>query len=93
MRPREYETPHLVWRLSEIMDPIMLQCHPTLKSLIQPTLWGYPSFKDLKIGEIGMTEYFKNVYTKCVDEGIRFDEIMKILWKETQANKDVIERF
>ena len=89
----EYESPHLTWRLSEVMDPIILQCHPGLKSLIQPTGWGYPSFKALKIGDISMTEYFVKVYMKCLQEGHSFEEILKILWREAQEHKEILEKF
>ncbi len=89
----QYESPHLTWRLSEIIDPIILQCHPIIKSLIQPTGWGYNSFKELKIGDIGMTEYFVKIYTKCVEEGQSFEKILKTLWKEAQENKEILERF
>ena len=37
---KEYESPHLVWRLSEIMDPIILQCQPKIKELIKPAKSG-----------------------------------------------------
>lgn len=89
----EYESPHLTWRLSEVMDQIILQCQPEMKSLIQPTSWGYPSFKDLKIGDISMTEYFMNVYVRCVQEGLSFEQSLKILWKEAQERKDILEKF
>ena len=89
----QYESPHLTWRLSEIMDPIILQCHPVIKSLIQPTMWGYDSFKDLKIRGVGMTEYFVKVYTKCARNGKNFEEILRTVWKEAQENKEVLEKF
>ncbi len=56
-------------------------------------MWGYDSFKVLKIGGTGMTEYFVKVYAKCVKEGQSFEEILKILWKEAQKYKDVLEKF
>ncbi len=89
----QYNSPHLTWRLSEVMDQIILQCHPRLQSLIHPTIWGYPSFMDLKIGNIGMTEYFVNLYTKCVQEGQSFENTLRALWKEAQENKEVLEKF
>ena len=58
----EYESPHLAWRLSEIIDPIILQCQPQIKELIKPTSWGYSSFKEIKIGDLSMTDYFKKIY-------------------------------
>ena len=89
----EYESPHLVWRLSEIIDPIILQCEPKIKALIEPVRWGYDSFKNVKIGNVGMTEYFVKIYQDCVSDGKSFDEIMRILWLETQKNMEAIEKF
>ena len=92
--PREqYEIPHLVWRLSEIMDPIILQCQPEIKELIKPKGWGYSSFEKIKIGDIGMTEHFKNLYLKCVDEGKSFENILRICYAEAQKYKKEISTF
>jgi len=92
--PREqYEIPHLVWRLSEIMDPIILQCHPEIKKLIKPKGWGYTSFEKIKIGDIGMTEHFKNLYLKSVDEGKSFDDILRICYAEAQKYEKEISVF
>jgi len=89
----QYESPNLTWRLSEIMDLGILQCNPEMKSLIRSTGWGYDSLKALKIGDIGVIEYFVEVYTKCVHEGQSFEQILRTLWKEAQENKEVIEKF
>ena len=75
------------------MDPIILQCQPEIKNLIKPTKWGYNSFMNLKIGNIGMTEYFVQIYKDCVQSGQSFEEILKILWAEAQKNKNVLEKF
>jgi len=88
----EYESPHLTWRLSEIMDPIILQYHPIIKNLVQP-IWGYNTFKGLKIGNVGMIEYFINIYKKCMQDGLSFEETLKALWKEAQKNKEVLGKF
>ena len=89
----EYEAPHLVWRLSEVMDPIILQCHPEIKELIKPKNWGYESFKNVKIGEVGMTEHFTKLYTDCVNAGKSFKEILRICWVEAQKYEKEISSF
>ncbi len=89
----EYESPHLVWRLSEVMAPIILQCNPKIEKLIQPTNWGYDSFKDLKIGDVGMSEYFAQLYMENVKQGKKFDEILQILWTEAQNHQEILSRF
>jgi hypothetical protein len=93
MDKREYESPNLAWRLSEIMDPIILQCHPKIKELVKPTHWGYSSFKDIKIGDIGMTEYFKKIYSDSVASGDDFATTLKKLWSEAQKHEKEISKF
>jgi hypothetical protein len=84
---REYERPNLVWKLSEIMDPIILQCHPEIKEMIKPRQWGYRSFTTKKIGEVGMTEYFKKIYLDSVSSGDSFDVTLKKLWEEAKLHE------
>lgn len=90
---KEYENPHLAWRLSEIMDPIILQCHPKIKELIKPKKWGYKTFEGVKIGDIGMTEYFKNIYLTSLNSGDSFDVTLKKLWKEAKEHEEEISKF
>jgi len=90
---REYNSPYLVWRLSEIIDPIILQCHPKIKELIKPKGWGYSSFKEIRIGDLNMTDHFKKVYEESVFAGNDFATTMKILWVEAQKHEKEISRF
>jgi len=89
----EYESPNLVWRLSEVIDPVMLQCNPNIKELIKPTKWGYDSFRSLKVGDIGMTQHFAQVYLRSVKEGKNFKDIQRILWEEAQKHREILEKF
>ena len=93
MDKKEYESPRLAWRLSEIMDPIILQCHPKIKKLIKPKGWGYSSFKNIKIGDVGMTEYFKKIYLDSVALGDNFETTLKKLWEEAQKHEEEISKF
>lgn len=88
-----YESPHLVWRLSEIIDPIILQCNPTIKELIKPQKWGYTSFENIKIGDVGMTDFFKKIYLDSVIAGDGFDVTTKKLWEAAQAHEAEISTF
>lgn len=90
---REYESPNLAWRLSEIIVQIILQCNPEIKKLINPKNWGYDSFKKIKIGDVSMTEYFKKVYEDSVAEGNDFATTMKLLWNETKKHENEISEF
>jgi len=82
----EYESPHLVWRLSEIMDPIILQCDLKINELIKPKKWGYSSFKEIFIGDLIMTDYFKKIYLDSIEQGNSFETTLKKLWKEIQLH-------
>lgn len=89
----DYESPHLVWRLSEVMDPIILHCHPILNTMIKPIDWGYPSFEGLKIGDKSMSEHFADIYRRCIIDNISFDLILKKVWQEAQKYREVLEKF
>lgn len=91
MKRDTYETPHLVWRLSEIIDPIILQCHQRIWELIRPQGWGYDSFKTISIGDVGLTDYFKNIYEDAVKSEKSFDNVMHTLWEEIKRHDEIIK--
>jgi hypothetical protein len=93
IKKEEYESPHLAWRLSEIMDPIILQCHPKIKELIKPTRWGYSSFKDIKIGDVSMIDFFKKIYLESIANGDNFETTLKKLWREANIHQKEISVF
>jgi hypothetical protein len=90
---KEYESGHLVWRLSEIMDPIILHCQPQINELIKPQDWGYSSFKNSKIGNVSMTDYFKEIYLQSVASGDNFETTLRKLWHEAQMHEEEINKF
>jgi hypothetical protein len=89
----EYETPHLVWRLSEVMDPIILHCHPKLDEMIHPVDWGYRSFEELTIGDESMSEHFANIYRDCMNKQLSFEQLLKIVWAEAQKHENILKQF
>jgi hypothetical protein len=89
----EFESSHLVWRLSEIMDPIILQCYPEIKELIKPMKWGYQSFSNIKIGEVAMTPYFAGIYMDCLKRGDSFQAILEKCFVEVKKHREAIEKF
>ncbi len=93
MKRDEYESPHLAWKLSEIMDPIILQCNPIISELIKPKKWGYSSFEKIKIGDYNMVDYFKNIYLSSVNSGDDFETTLKTLWDEAKKHEDEIGQF
>ncbi len=93
MSSKTYNSPHLVWRLSEIIDPIILQCHPKISKLIQPQKWGYRSFGSITIGDVSMTDYFKEIYEDSVRSGASFAETMRLLWSVIQQHETEVSVF
>jgi hypothetical protein len=93
MSSKTYNSPHLVWRLSEIIDPIILQCHPKIKELIKPQKWGYHSFTTIKIGDISMTDYFKAIYENAVQSGAPFADVVRLLWIAVQQHEAEVSVF
>lgn len=89
----QYNYPNLIWRLSEIMDPIILQCHQKIKDLIQPKRWGYKSFAKVQINGIPMLDHFKNIYLECVSRGDDFSSILKRLYEEALLHAEEIKKF
>ncbi len=55
--------------------------------------WGYSSFKEIKIGDLSLTDYFRKVYEESVSAGNDFATTMKILWAEAQKYEKEISRF
>lgn len=93
MNSGTYESPNLVWRLSEIMDPIILQCQLEIKELIKPKNWGYRSFELIKIGDTSMTAYFKQIYEDAVRSEVPFTEVMRQLWAAIQSHEAEVSVF
>jgi len=89
----EYESPHLIWRLSEVMDPIILHRHPILNEMIKPVSWGYQSFEGLKIEDKSMSEHFANIYSSCLNDKMSFDLILRKVWEEAQTHRNILEKF
>jgi hypothetical protein len=89
----QYETPHLAWRLSEIMDQIILQCHPKLQELIKPKWWGYSSFSEITIEGKSMIDHFKELYEQSIANNNTFEATLKKLWAEALKYEKEISVF
>jgi type I restriction enzyme S subunit len=48
---------------------------------------------DIKIGEVGMTEYFKKIYLDSIATGDNFETTLKKLWEEAQKHEEEISKF
>ena len=88
---KEMENPYLVWKISEIIDPIILQTDPIIKELIEPKRWGYAEFENIKINGIKMQEYFTKVYLDSRNAGDSFDITMKKLYEEAKLHEKELD--
>ncbi|MEN9338416.1 MAG: hypothetical protein RI945_141, partial [Candidatus Parcubacteria bacterium] len=77
-------TKSVVWKLSEIIDPIILQTDPIIKDLVKPKSWGYQVFDNLQIEGTKMQEYFTKIYLDSRNAGDSFDITMKKLYEEAK---------
>ncbi len=90
--PNEFEGPHLIWKISEIMAPIILNHHPTIQLMGQLRDGGYEEFQKAKIGRMKLIPYFERMYLKHLASDEIFDEFLKKLWKSAMKYRSEIER-
>ncbi len=90
-RKQEFESPHLVWKLSEIIDPIILQCNPRLKKLINPKSWGYDEFKNIKIDEVSLSKHFAKIYKDSMKNKDSFGVTMNKLFAEAKKYESLLK--
>jgi len=88
----ELERPHLVWVLSEILDPVILNNHPEIKRLFNAKHRSYPVFYETNIGGISINEYYTNLWKTEFEKGTTFDEFIKLAWQDAQKHKNVLIR-
>jgi hypothetical protein len=87
----ELNNPHLIWRLSEILDPIILNHNKDIQKILKSKQRHYSEFQKVKIGKKTMVEYFEDLYKKHLKSGKSFEEFLKISWTETKKHKKIIE--
>ncbi len=89
-KKRELDSPHLVWRLSEILAPIFLNEHPLFKTYFDKKQNTYKEFQVLRIeGKSPMT-FFGNIYKKHLKSKAPFEEFLKACWSEAKKHKKVL---
>ena len=90
-KKEELNNPHLIWRLSEILDPIILNHNKDIQEIFKSKHWHYYEFQKIKIGKKTMVKYFEDLYKKHLKSGRSFEEFLKISWTETKKHKQIIE--
>lgn len=88
---QELENPYLIWRLSEILAPIILNHNKDIQKILKYKHSHYSVFQKVKIGKKTMIKYFEDLYKKHLKSGESFEEFLKISWTEAKKHKKIIE--
>jgi len=89
---KELDSPYLVWRLSEILDPIILNHNKDIQKLFKHKHNHYSEFQKIKIGKKTMIEHFEDLYKKHLKSNQSFEEFLKICWSEAKKHRKIIEK-
>ncbi len=89
---REFDQPHLIWKLSEIMDPIILNHHPKIKKMGQLYSPGYQEFQNAKIGKTKLILYYERLYKKHLSRTESFESFLKKIWNITLKHREILEK-
>lgn len=90
-KKEELNNPHLIWRLSEILDPIILNNNKDIQKILKYKHNHYSEFQKVKIGKKTMINHFEDLYKKHLKSGKSFEEFLKISWTETKKHRKIIE--
>lgn len=88
---KELDSPYLVWRLSEILAPIILNYNKNIQKLLKHKHHHYAEFQKVRIGKKTMIKYFEDLYKKHLKTNRPFEEFLKTCWSEAQEHKKIIE--
>lgn len=88
--PEEQNQPHLVWRLSEILDPIILNEHPILCELVGAPQSTYAEFDRIRIAGARPFTHFTRLYRRHLKSGRPFADFLRDAWAEAQKYEAVL---
>ncbi len=89
-KPEERNQPHLVWRLSEILDPIILNEHPTISKLVDSPQRTYKTFDAVRIRGVRPFTHFTRLYRRHLKSGRPFADFLRDAWAEAQKYEKVL---
>lgn len=89
----EMDAPYLVWKLSEIIAPIIMNNQPELKKLISMFSPPYDEFEKIEVEGKKLTVYFEELYKNYLDNKKQsFEEFLKLIWGRTLEFRSIIEK-
>jgi len=89
---KELDSPYLVWKLSEILDPIILNNNKDIQRLSNHTHGHYAEFQKIKIGRKTMIAHFEDIYKKHLKSNESFEDFLKTCWGEALKYRKIIEQ-
>lgn len=90
-KKKELDAPYLVWKLSEILDPIIIENNPDIQMLFKHRQGHYPEFRKVKIGKKTAIKHFETLYKKHLKSGQSFEDFLKICWADALKHREVLE--
>jgi hypothetical protein len=86
------DTPHLVWKLSEIVVYSIMDYHPWMQEMVDTRSVGYGEFQNIKIGKRMLVPYINESYINHLYNKESFAGFLKKIWKEILKYRKVIEK-
>lgn len=86
----ELDSPHLVWKLSEILAPIILNLNPDIQK-ISPVRHGqYDEFAHIRVGEQLLVDRFAALYNAHLRSGESFGIFLTDAWNEAKKQEKLL---
>lgn len=89
-RPEERDSPHLVWKLSEMLDPIILNNHSDIQKLCRKKQGQYPEFDRLLVGKEKLVDRFETLYRAHLASEESFEDFLRTAWRETLRHRALL---
>lgn len=91
---KTFNNPHSQWKLSEMLVNPIINNNETIQEIINNQKGeGYSEFKNIKINNKTLNEFFGEIYKEHVEGKISFGDFLKRSWEEYQKHKDIIENY
>lgn len=87
---KTFDGPHIIWYLSEILDPLILNT-PKIQKILKRKAPNYKEYEKFKIKGKSLIEYFEYLY-EDFDKNKDFGEFLKIAYKEIKKYEKDIQK-
>jgi hypothetical protein len=90
---KNFQMPHLVWKLSEILAPVIINNTLEIQKLIKYRDNGYSAFRKIMIKNNTVLDHFARIYKDHSKKKASFEDFLKISWKEARKHEKKLEEF